>query len=51
MQLSPFAEREPHTDARAQRFGLRELSQAEQVAEEATCLRLAARRRCELDMI
>ena len=51
VELAASAEREPDAAAGAQRLGLLDLLQAEQLAEEATSLRLAARRRGELDMV
>jgi hypothetical protein len=51
VELAPAAEREPRAAARTQRLGLLELLEAEQAAEEATGLLLAARRGGELDVI
>ena len=51
VELAAAGEREPDAAARAQRLGLLELVQAEQVAEEATRVRLATRRRGELDVV
>ncbi|HJQ73397.1 MAG TPA: hypothetical protein VJ814_00825 [Gaiellaceae bacterium] len=51
VELAAVREREPRAAARAQRVRLLELLQAEQVAEEASRLRLAARRRRELDVV
>jgi hypothetical protein len=51
VKLAAVAEGEPHAAARAQRLRLLELFEAEQVAEEAARLGLAAGRRCELDMV
>ena len=42
---------EPDPAAGAQRLGLLELLEAEQPGEEAARLRLAAGRRCELDVV
>jgi hypothetical protein len=51
MELAAVGEREPRTAAGAQRPGLLELLEAEQVPEEAPRLRLAARRRRDLDVV
>jgi hypothetical protein len=51
VELAAAFEREPDAAARAQRLGLLELLEAEQVAEEATRLWLAARRRRDLDVV
>lgn len=51
VKLAASAEREPDSAARAQGLGLLELLQAEQVAEEAPRLGLAAGRRGELHVI
>ena len=51
VELLAVAEREPGAAARAQRLGLLELLEPEQVAEEAPRLGLAAARRRELDVI
>jgi hypothetical protein len=51
VELAAAGEREPDAAARAQRLGLLELVQAEQVAEEATRVRLAADRSRELDVV
>jgi hypothetical protein len=51
VELTARNEREPGAPARAQRLGLLDLVQPEQFAEEATRLRLAARRRRDLDVV
>lgn len=51
VELVAAAEREPGASSGAQRLRLLELLQAEQVAEEAPCLGLAARQCRELDVI
>ncbi len=51
VKLVGVAEGEPGAAAGAQRFGLLDLGQPEQVAEEAPCLGLAARGRCDLDVV
>jgi hypothetical protein len=51
VELAAASEREPDAAARAQRLGLLELLEAEQLAEEAPRLVLASRRRRELDVI
>ena len=51
MKLASAADCKPGAPTRAQRLGLLELLQAEQIAEEAARFRLAARRRGELDVV
>jgi hypothetical protein len=51
VELAVPGEREPDASAGAQRFGLLELPQPEQVAEEAARLRLAARWSRDLDVV
>jgi hypothetical protein len=51
VELAASAEREPDPAARAQRLGLLELLQAEQVAKEAPRLGLTARGRRDLDVV
>ena len=51
VELASLADCKPSATTRAQRFGLCELLQAEQIAEEAARFRLAARRRGELDVV
>jgi hypothetical protein len=51
MELATSAQHEPDPAAGAQRLGLLDLLQAEQVAEEAARLRFAARWRCDLDVV
>jgi hypothetical protein len=51
VELATAAEGEPRAAARAQRLRLLELLEAEQVAEEAPRLGLAARRRGELEVV
>jgi hypothetical protein len=51
VELASAADCKPGAATWAQRLGLLELLQAEQIAEEAARLRLAARRRGELDVV
>jgi hypothetical protein len=51
MELAASTKREPDAATRAQRLGLLDLLQAEQLAEEAARLRFAAGRSRELDVI
>ena len=51
VELASAADCKPGAATRAQRPGLLELLQAEQIAEEAARFRLAARRRGELDVV
>ena len=51
VELLAAAEREPRAASRAQRLQLLELLQAEQLAEVAACLVLAARWRRDLDVV
>ena len=51
VELPSAVEREPDASAGAQRFGLLDLLQREEVAEEAARLRLAARWSRDLDVI
>ncbi len=51
VELAVAGEREPDASAGAQRFGLLDLLQPEEVAEEAARLRLAARWSRNLDVI
>jgi hypothetical protein len=51
VKLASLADCKPDATTRAQRLGLFELLQAKQIAEEAARLRLAARRRGELDVV
>jgi hypothetical protein len=51
VELAAVAECEPRPAARAERLRLLELLEAEQVAEEAPRLGLAAGRRCDLDVV
>ena len=51
VELASVADCKPGAATRAQRLGLLDPLQAEQIAEETTRLRLAARRRGELDMV
>ena len=51
VELAVAGEREPDASAGAQRFRLLDLLEPEEVSEEATCLRLAARRGRNLDVI
>jgi hypothetical protein len=51
VELAAAGEREPGSAARAQRLRLGELLEAEQPAEEAPRLVLAARRGRDLDMV
>lgn len=51
VELAACGEREPRAAARAQRLGLVELLEAEQLAEEATRLVLAAGWGRDLDVI
>jgi hypothetical protein len=51
VELTPLANGKPDATTRAQRLGLFELLESEQVAEEAARFRLAARRRGELNVV
>ena len=51
VQLAASREREPDASAGAQRLGLLDLRQREQIAEEAARLRLAVRWSRDLDMV
>ena len=51
VELSASGQCEPDSAARAQLLGLLDLLQAQQLAEEAACLRLAAGWRSELDVV
>jgi hypothetical protein len=51
VELAASGEREPDAAARAQWLGFLELLQAEQLAEEAACVRFAARRSRELNVV
>ena len=51
VELAAFLQNEPQSATRAQRLGLLDLLQAEQLAEEAARLRFAAGRSRDLDVI
>jgi hypothetical protein len=51
VELASAADCKPGAATRAQRLGLLELLQAEQIAKKAARFRLAARRRGELDVV
>jgi hypothetical protein len=51
VELAATVKREPDAASRAQRLGLPELLQPEEVAEEATCLGFAAGRSRELNVV
>jgi hypothetical protein len=51
VELTAGGQGEPDAAARAQRLGLLDLFQAEEAAEEAACLRFAAGRSRNLDVV